>query len=320
MWKPFIILSIVILLILGGCANRTFTEVRTTTVPPSSAVTTLTTDVPNIIEYSDLDDLIEQIYREVYDEIYQEVYDSVATGIGEELYEEIYAKVLNDLESMITSGSVSVVMNELQDRSDQVIQIASESVVGVSTYIGTNGLALGSGVVYRHDAVADEYYLITNEHVVEGGDNYRIVFEDGSYAIGELLGADAVVDIAVLRFSGADLPYAIVPAALGDSDTVATGMIVLASGHPKGYDFYGSMTMGVVAGTGRDVGGDGAVLYIQHDASINSGNSGGPLFNLAGEVVGINVSKYATTDIEGMGFSIPINDVKTVVATYDTGF
>ncbi|MFA5006053.1 MAG: trypsin-like peptidase domain-containing protein [Candidatus Izemoplasmatales bacterium] len=320
MKKIIVILALAVLSVLGGFAVRSISGETTTAATTFTAVTTTSSGASRTYVYSDLDDLIDQIYQDVYDEIYQEVYDSVAAGIGEELYEEIYAKVVADLETMLESGSIAVVANELQDRIDEVVLVADASVLGVSTYAGVNGLALGSGVVYRYDAVADAYYLITNEHVVEGGDNYRIVFSDGSYVTGELLGANADVDIAVLRFSGADLPYAIVPAALGDSDTVATGMIVLASGHPKGYDFYGSMTMGVVAGTGRDVAGDGAVLYIQHDASINSGNSGGPLFNLAGEVVGINVSKYATTDIEGMGFSIPINDVKTVVAIFDTGF
>ncbi|HAQ56399.1 MAG TPA: hypothetical protein DCR44_03205 [Acholeplasmatales bacterium] len=322
MKKIVLILSILVLSLFAGFASGALSGEETTTeaVTTTTAVVTTSGGEIRTYVYADLDDLIEQIYQDVYDEIYQEIYDEVSAAIGAQFYEEIYAKVLADLDDVIASGSIAVVVNELQERIDAVAIIADASVVGVSTYLGNSGVALGTGVIYRYDAAADEYYLITNDHVVDEGDNYRIVFSDGTYVTGSLLGSDAAIDIAILKFSGLDLLQEFAVAPLGVSADVIPGAIVLASGHPRGYDFYGSLTMGVIAGINRDVGGDGVVLYLQHDASINSGNSGGPLFNLAGEVIGINVSKFASTDIEGMGFAIPIDTVKTVIATYDIGY
>jgi len=321
MKKFIVMLGVVGLAVFGGFAIRSISA-ETTTAPTTTAeaITTSSSADDSAFLYADLDDLIDQIYQEVYDEVYQEIYQTASAAVDEAMVEEIYAQVLSDLEGAIASGSVSVVANELQERVDAVVGIADAAVVGVSTYAGSEGVALGSGVVYRDDAVAGYYYLVTNEHVVDGGDNFRVVFADGSETTAELLGADPVVDIAVLRFAASGAPATIVPSTLGDSDDVSTGMIVLACGNPRGYDFYGSLTMGVVAGTDRDVAGDGVVLYIQHDASINSGNSGGPLYGLDGRVIGINVSKFATTDIEGMGFAIPINAVKSVIAAFDSGF
>ena len=322
MKKIVLIASILVLSLFAGFASGALSGEETTTAEATTTTAVLTTTSGEIrtYVYSDLDELIELIYQDVYDEIYQEIYEEVSAAIGAQFYEDIYAKVLADLNDVIASGSISVVVNELQERIDAVAVLADASVVGVSTYLGNSGVALGTGVVYRFDAVADEYYLVTNEHVIEGGDNYRIVFADGTYVAGDLLGADAVIDIAVLKFSGADLPDTIAAAPLGVSADVIPGALVLACGHPRGYDFFGSLTMGVIAGVNRDVGGDGVVLYLQHDASINSGNSGGPLYDLEGEVIGINVSKFASTDIEGMGFAIPIDTVKTVIETYDPGF
>jgi|GEM_PF-317996 len=329
MKKIFVILS---LLALSGFAavsvdmiqgEATTTAASTTITPattfPDTTVTIDTTASLNSYVYTDLDDLIDQIYQDVYDQIYQEIYDELSASIGTELYEEIYAQVLANLEAIIFSGNVEVYIDAFQLKIDAVATLADASVVGVSTYLGNDGVSLGSGVVYRYDAVNDEYYLITNEHVVEGGDNYKVVFADMTKVVAQLLGSDSEVDIAVLKFSGADLPYEIAVSPLGDSDLVAKGSVVLAVGHPRGYDFYGSITMGVVAGLDRDVAGDGYVGYIQHDASINSGNSGGPLYNLDGEVIGINVSKFASTEIEGMGFAIPINMVKEVIAAVEAG-
>ena len=113
-----------------------------------------------------------------------------------------------------------------------------------------------------------------------------------------------------------DDDYAV--ADFGDSSLVNKGDIILSVGHPKGYDFYGTMTMGIVSGLDRyfDIDGDNIndmfVNYIQHDAAINNGNSGGALFDIYGDVIGINVIKLAATDIEGMGFAIPSNLVSAI--------
>ncbi|MFA5466232.1 MAG: trypsin-like peptidase domain-containing protein [Candidatus Izemoplasmatales bacterium] len=306
-----------------GYVTQTTTEATTSLTDVTTNLTTTlpgTTTEPGItIEYTDYQDLVDQLYQMVYNDIYQELYNDLglAEMIDETLYEEIYGEVESRFTELIESGELLLYIDDVQQQIYEVAELTEAAVVGVTTYIGEEPQSLGSGVVYKHDALNDLYYLITNEHVVEDGDNFRVVFVDGTYVVGNLLGYDSDVDIAVLTFSGSQLERVVQVAELGDSDLARIGSFVIAAGNPKGYDFYGSVTIGILSGTNRDIGTPG-VRYLQHDASINSGNSGGPLFNLDGEVIGINVSKYATTDIEGMGFAIPINLVKTVVEEIET--
>jgi len=312
MKKTLLILSISIFGILAFslAPKLAFGTSPSTTIP----VTTTTIDsTTSGLNYTDLDDLIDQIYAELRAQIYAEIYAELSQMIGDDLYKDIYAAVIARFDELVDAGTIPLVINEFQDQIDAVVAVADASVFGVSTYLGTVGQSLGSGVVYRYDEIADVYYLITNHHVVDGGDNYRIVFEDESWVEATLLGVDVEADIAVLSFSGANTDQTIVVSPLASDDAAKPGQIILAVGNPRGYNFYGSITMGVVSGIGRDVDNDPFVLYVQHDASINSGNSGGPIYNLDGEVVGINVSKYVSSDIEGMGFSIPISLVKRII-------
>lgn len=324
MKKTFTILALFFALFaIVGCTGVNALETTTTyatTIPDTNTTipeTTLTSiaDGDKVYVYSDYDDLVQQIYEDVYADIYDSVYADVSEMLTEDLYEAIYAQVTENLNEILTSEQIGVYIEDLQSQIYDVADIVSTSVVGVSTYQGTTGTALGSGVVYYYDSINDVYYLITNEHVVSGGDNYKVVFEDGDEVVATLIGVDEDVDIAILSFSGSAANRVITVSVLGDSDALDTATIVIAAGNPQGYDFYGSMTMGIVAGVNRDVDGNGVVGYIQHDASINAGNSGGPLYNLDGEVVGINVAKFASTDIEGMGFAIPINLVKQVISS-----
>lgn len=289
---------------------------------PSTTIPVTTTNIDSTtpgLSYTDLNDLIDQIYAELRAQIYADIYAELSQMIGEDLYEDIYAAVIARFDELVDAGTIPVVINQFQDQINAVVARADRSVFGISTYLGTVGKSLGSGVVYRHDEVADVYYLITNEHVVSGGDNYRIVFADESWVEATLLGVDVEADIAILSFNGAATDKTIEVSPLASDDAAKPGQIVLAVGNPRGYSFYGSVTMGVISGIKRDVDNDPFVLYVQHDASINSGNSGGPIYNLDGEVVGINVSKYVSSDIEGMGFSIPIALVKRIVDRVEAG-
>ncbi|MFA6648483.1 MAG: trypsin-like peptidase domain-containing protein [Candidatus Izemoplasmatales bacterium] len=303
--------------------NAEETTFLTTETTMTTQVTTLTIDESiKTYNYTDFNDLVNQIYVDVYEQIYAELYAEYSETIfidPEQLelniYEEIYAQVEAELWAQINTGNITIVMDDFLDQLLNVAEIANHSVIGVSTYNDSEGIALGSGVIYFYDSFANVYYLITNQHVVEGGNNFKVVFANGDEVVATLLGADDEVDIAILSFSGAGLDQDITVSVLGDSDALTQGTIVLASGNPRGYNFFGSMTMGIVAGINRIID-DNTTPYIQHDAAINSGNSGGPLYNLLGEVIGINVSKYAITDIEGMGFAIPINLVKTVIETF----
>jgi 2-alkenal reductase len=167
--------------------------------------------------------------------------------------------------------------------------------------------ASGSGVIISQDG-----YIITNNHVVEGEQSLAVIFADGSRHDAELIGTDPLSDLAVIRVKDA------VPAtaALGNSDILQPGETVIAIGSPLG-DFKNSVTTGVVSALNRTVPGSGMEGLIQTDAAINHGNSGGPLVNLRGEVIGINTLVVRSggsfgDQAEGLGFSIPSNTVQRV--------
>lgn len=307
-----------------GCTSVQAQETTTTLSPTSSEVTY----GDRTFTYTSVDDLIDQMYEIVYADLYADLYAEFSEDLFVNIDEEIYDAVVANLQGSVDTGNISVIIdanaenlgvtivNAFQDSIDEVVELAGSSVIGITNYLGTEAKSLGSGVIYYHDTVANRYYFITNEHVVKDGDNYKVVFEDGTSIPAQLIGKNATIDIAILSFSGAVLPYPVSVSPLGNSSLLNKGTIAIAVGNPEGYDFYGSVTLGVVSGTNRFFGTDDPVPYIQHDAAINAGNSGGPLYNLQGQVIGINVSKYAETDIEGMGFAIPVNVVKTVIETF----
>lgn len=168
----------------------------------------------------------------------------------------------------------------------------------------------GSGVIIRSDG-----YIVTNDHVVGGATDVEVTFSDGTKAKGEVLRAPSA-DIAVIKVDRKNLPAA----ELGDSSKVKPGQIAFAIGSPFGLE--NTLTMGIISAVGRReaIPGQGRIRtytdLIQTDAAINSGNSGGPLVNSRGEVIGINTAIVAgglTGGNVGIGFAIPINRVKTIV-------
>ncbi len=293
------------------------TQMTTQAIQLGANVTDLST-VDTALNYEDLK---AELYQLLYDDLYDSLYEDLSLSniaADELLYEEIYASVRNRFELMLAEDEIGLLFDTVQDQIYAIADLVEESVVGISTYLDLEGQSLGSGVVYKYVSSSDTYYVITNHHVVESGNNFKIVFCDSSKVIGTLIGYDEDVDLAVLSFSGSELERTIRVSPLGNSASEVPGAMVIAAGNPEGYDFYGSISMGVLSGVNRSV--DSSIQrYLQHDASINSGNSGGPLYNLDGEVIGINVSKYASTDIEGMGFAIPIDTVKTVIAIIEAG-
>ena len=151
---------------------------------------------------------------------------------------------------------------------------------------------VGSGVIFKSDG-----YIITNNHVIAGAKEIIVSLSE-------------MTDIAVVKVDAKDLPVA----ELGDSDTVVVGEPAIAIGNPMGLEFQGSVTVGVISALNRTLDlNDRRVKLFQTDAAISPGNSGGALVNADGEVIGINSAKLATNGVEGMGFAIPINTVKTIV-------
>ncbi len=286
---------------------------ETTTTPETTIPSTDSTTSSSLYSYQDKQDLINQIYEDIYEEVYASLYASFLEDIRADVYAEIYASIESKFETILNQTTLAIPFDEMQQQIYAVSELASQSVVGVTSYLGQEGVSLGSAVIYEYDATTQTYYIITNEHVIDKGDNFKVVFSNKKTVTATLLGFDADVDIAVLSFSGVGLDQNLLVSPLGSSASLTKGTVILAAGNPKGYDFYGTFTMGIVAGINRKTTWDLVVSYIQHDASINSGNSGGPLYNLQGEVVGINVAKFASDEIEGMGFAIPIDMVKDVV-------
>ncbi len=170
--------------------------------------------------------------------------------------------------------------------------------------------SLGSGVIFRREG--DTYYVLTNHHVAGDADEIKVVLNDKREFLSTLVGTDSRRDLAVISFESDERDIPIAP--LGDSDHLKVGDWVLAMGSPYGY--YSSVTAGIVSALGRS-GRDINNLndFIQTDASINQGNSGGPLVNIYGEVIGINTWIAAPTGGNiGLGFAIPINNAKQIIS------
>ena len=165
--------------------------------------------------------------------------------------------------------------------------------------------SLGSGVVISSDG-----YIVTNNHVIDGAKEIIVSLSDGRSLKGKLIGKDEFTDLAVVKVDESNLPTA----TFGNSDTVVVGEPAIAIGNPLGLEFQGSVTVGVISALNRTLDvSDKRVKLLQTDAAISPGNSGGALVNADGEVIGINSAKVAAAAVEGMGFSIPINTVQTIV-------
>jgi putative serine protease PepD len=211
-----------------------------------------------------------------------------------------------------TEISAVPVINTQPQSLEQVVRAVSPSVVTI-TVTGRGETALGSGVVLSKDGL-----ILTNNHVVAGASANsaaQVQLADGTTANATIVGTDAVHDLAVLRVAKTS---GLTPATLGDSSAVTVGDTVLAFGSPLGLE--GTVTAGIVSALDRTLDGDTSPLtgLIQTDAAINSGNSGGPLVDTAGRVIGINVAIASTgrnSGNIGLGFAIPTATVRSVVNT-----
>jgi S1-C subfamily serine protease len=216
-------------------------------------------------------------------------------------------------------GQVSTVQASTSDLTlPELFTRAEKSVVQITDSDETSPLdsRLGSGFVYD-----DNGHIITNHHVVNGGGRIDVTFLDGTVYRATLMGSDPYTDLAVLYVK--DVPQEkLVPLPLADSTTVRVGEQVAAIGNPFGLS--GSMTAGIISGVGRLIPNDLAGQFsipdiIQTDAPVNPGNSGGPLLNIRGEVIGINSAIYSTTgQSAGVGFAIPSNTMTKVIPSLIT--
>lgn len=198
------------------------------------------------------------------------------------------------------------------------LQVGEETAEG--TVYGS-----GSGVIYKREdsdsGFLYDYYLVTNQHVVENASEVVLVFEKNGllFQVADeyttVLGEDTQTDLAVVKFTSSE-EFTVVNFA--DSYEVELGDFVFAVGNPLGFDYYGTVTMGVLSGTSRyyneQVEGGFDATVLQHDAAISPGNSGGALLDINGNLVGINFSKVVEEDVTGIGFAIPSNTVARITA------
>ncbi|WP_062211824.1 Do family serine endopeptidase [Aureimonas sp. AU12] len=167
------------------------------------------------------------------------------------------------------------------------------------------GMAQGSGFF-----ISDDGYLVTNNHVVEGGTEYTVVMDDGTEYTAKLIGTDARTDLALLKVDAQNHKFTFVE--LADDSKVRVGDWVVAVGNPFGLG--GSVTAGIVSARGRDIGAGPYDDFLQIDAAVNRGNSGGPAFNLEGQVIGINTAIFSPSGGNvGIAFAIPASTAKTVI-------
>lgn len=205
-------------------------------------------------------------------------------------------------------ASLEIVHPQGKKRTPQEVYASvNPSVVAVMVWLDDESASIGTGVIFSENG-----YILTNYHVVEGGQECMIMMHNTVSFPASYVAGDAKHDLAVLKADVTGLPVA----EFGDSDLLSVGDTVYAIGNPLGMELRGTFTNGIVSAIDRDVEVDGRTMnLIQTNAALNSGNSGGPLINESGQVVGINVIKMSSgySSIEGLGFSIPSASVGRLV-------
>jgi len=209
------------------------------------------------------------------------------------------------LPSTGTQLSVKDVAARVQDSVVAINVSVTQSVTGFGQTEEYTSISSGSGVIISSDG-----YVVTNNHVIEGGETATVILRDGTEYTADLVGTDDVFDIAVLKIEATGLTAA----TFGSSDSVEIGETSIVIGNPLG-EFGNSVTSGVISGLDREITvDDETMILIQTDAAVNPGNSGGGMFNAQGELIGVIVAKSTGNDVEGLGFAIPIDDVSKVVS------
>ncbi len=234
---------------------------------------------------------------------------STSTSGGAETAAESSPAATPDQSSLLGSGAVLTISPstdetlELPDIYKKVIP----SVVSI-TAVGASSTSTGTGVIMSSDG-----YIITNYHVVSSAKEITVLLTDGQEYSAAEVGGDETSDLMVLKIAATGLT----PAEFGDSDAAEVGDAVVAIGDPLGIELRGTMTDGIICGIKRDVSvGDRTMTLMQTNAALNNGNSGGPLVNMEGQVIGINTIKLSSsgyTTVEGLGFAIPISSAKPIV-------
>ncbi|MBP1963837.1 S1C family serine protease [Paenibacillus aceris] len=228
-------------------------------------------------------------------------------------------------DAIAVPASVAIAETHPMNINDSVVAATEKIKPAVVSVISSkkddkgqeSGIGIGSGVIFARNG--DKVRIVTNSHVVENGNQFEIVNFQGEHRKATLVGRDRITDLAVLEADGKDIK---VIAEFGDSETLRAGEMAIAVGNPLGLGFSPTVTQGIISSPKRTIpvalsregtDYDWEMDVIQTDAAINQGNSGGPLVNIDGKVVGINSMKISDTGVEGLGFAIPINSAKPII-------
>ena len=211
-------------------------------------------------------------------------------------------------EQVSTGESIVKNVNVTENGISSGIENVYDSVVVVENYQKLKLAGIGSGFIYDSKG-----YILTNHHVIDGASEIKVKLMDGETLVATVIGSDEYADIAVIKI---DPSYVKRVAKIGDSSKMKVGDTVFTIGSPLSVDYAGTVTRGILSGKDRMVAisvgnsstNDWIMNVMQTDAAINPGNSGGPLCNVSGEVIGVNSMKIVKSEIEGIGFAIPIED------------
>ena len=223
----------------------------------------------------------------------------------------------NTIVEKVSENKVTVTDEGISDGVNNVY----DAVVVVESVVKDSVISIGTGFVYK--IVGNDAYVMTNHHVIENAERAQLTFTNGENVFADIIGSDAYADIAVLKV---DKKYVLKVANLGNSENMALGDTVFTIGTPLSKDYAGTVTRGIISGKNRmvsvSVSGqttDWIMNVMQTDAAINPGNSGGPLCDVNGNVIGINSLKVVEDEIEGLGFSIPIEDAVNIASHIENG-
>lgn len=204
----------------------------------------------------------------------------------------------------------------------EAVEKVYDGVLMIRNYQNDQVVSTGTGFVYKIEG--DDAYVMTNQHVVAGAEKVTLITSTDEEVEGEVLGGDSYVDIAIVKIKKTD---DLVALTLGNSENSKIGDLVFTIGNPLGYEYRGSLATGHLSGKDRLVSvsttdsasSDWVMKVLQTDAAINPGNSGGPLMNANGEVIGVISMKLVQTEVEGMGFAIPIEYINSKLETLENG-
>ncbi|MBE6817658.1 MAG: PDZ domain-containing protein [Ruminococcaceae bacterium] len=229
---------------------------------------------------------------------------SASGGTGDAVIYQSDTKTSSETDSTGSAKATNTVESVANNTAASVVEVKT-SYVQKGSFFGdyvTSGA--GSGVIISKDG-----YVVTNNHVIADAQDITVTLKSGKEYAAKLVGTDDKTDIAVLKIDAKDLT----PATYGDSSAVAVGEQIIVVGNPLG-SLGGSVTTGIISATDREITVEKTTMtLLQIDAAVNPGNSGGALFNLKGELVGVVNAKYSSEEVEGLGFAIPMNTAKATI-------